>query len=410
MTNAVPHGVKPSLSSTIMLQRARSLRVQITSEGVRLLVGGKGILFGPQGLAVLDLFAQPMSLGEALQTFKARGVQHWMDMASTIMALHRAGALRDVAQDESPLVPAGGGFGSVSIHVAMLNDRIRTAGFMAGIAEVVCPRDVVVDIGTGTGILAVAAARAGAAHVYAVEATEIASVARAVFEANGLTERITLIQGWSTEIELPERADVLVSEIVGNDPWDERILEVTQDARKRLLKPTARFVPGRMRVFGLPVTVPHVERMQRTVTAETVNHWKSWYNVDYSPLAEMVRNAAHPQFYLKPQQARDWTQLSDPALLAEVDFATFHDRDIAQTITATATASGELSGLLVYFELMLGPTTTLSTHPAHADAYNCWKSPVFLVGEPWSVQTGDHFVIDYHAGSGRPSEVHLSKP
>lgn len=400
--------MQSTLIPNTILQRLPNVHVQIDSSNqVRVLMGGRSIPCGPQALAVLEAFAQPTSLGEALKTFKARGVQQWMDVTSTIVRLHRAGVLRDPAHAPSSISPDVEGYGTAPIHIAMLNDRRRTASFLAGIAEIVRPGDVVVDIGTGTGILAIAAARAGAAHVYAIEASAIASVARAIFAASGLAERITLVRGWSTEVELPERADVLVSEMIGNDPLEERVLEVTRDAKKRLLKPSARFVPSRIRVFGLPVTVPHGELMKRTVTAETLDHWRSWCDVDFSPLAELARNSYHPQFFINPQRTREWKVLSEPVLLAEVEFNTLQDLIIAQTISVTATAAGELNGLLVYFELTLGSTTTLSNHPVQAEESNHWRSPVFLFSEPLSVQPGDRFGIHYRSGAGQRSEVRL---
>ena len=63
-----------------------------------------------------------------------------------------------------------------------------------------------------------AAARAGARRVYAVEASDIAEVAERVFAANGVQDQITLIRGWSRQIELPKQANLLVSEIIGTRP------------------------------------------------------------------------------------------------------------------------------------------------------------------------------------------------
>src|SRR4051812_12021176 len=118
----------------------------------------------------------------------------------------------------------------MQLHLEMLNDRTRTLSFIEAIRETVRPDDIVLDIGTGTGILAATAARAGARHVYAIEAGQIQKVARALFESNGLKDRITLIRGWSTQIELPERADVLISEVIGHEPLAEDVLETTADA------------------------------------------------------------------------------------------------------------------------------------------------------------------------------------
>lgn len=137
----------------------------------------------------------------------------------------------------------------MQLHLDMLNDRTRTLSFIEAIRETVRPGDVVLDVGTGTGILAAAAARAGARHVYAIEAGQIHRVARELFASNNLSDRITLVKGWSTQVELPERADVLISEVIGHEPLAEDVLETTWDAVARLVKPDARLVPRRLRIF-----------------------------------------------------------------------------------------------------------------------------------------------------------------
>ena len=122
-------------------------------------------------------------------------------------------------------------------HARMLHDDRRTSDYVAALSQAVRPGDVVLDIGTGSGVLAIAAARAGAKQVYAVEASDIAEAAERVFALNDMGDRITLVAAWSREIELPEPADLLVSEVIGNEPFEEEILETTLDARRRLLKP-----------------------------------------------------------------------------------------------------------------------------------------------------------------------------
>lgn len=98
----------------------------------------------------------------------------------------------------------------------MLPDDRRTGDHLAAIEEAVRPGDVVLNI--GTGVLAVAAARAGARRVYAVEASDIAEVAGRVFAANGVQDRVTLIPGWSRTVDLPEPVDVLVAATEGRRP------------------------------------------------------------------------------------------------------------------------------------------------------------------------------------------------
>ncbi len=93
-------------------------------------------------------------------------------------------------------------------HARTLHDDRRTGDYLAALAAAVRPGDVVLDLGTGRGVLAIAAVRAGARRVYAVEASDIAEVAERVFAANGVQDRVELIVGWSRQIELPEPADL----------------------------------------------------------------------------------------------------------------------------------------------------------------------------------------------------------
>ena len=380
-----------------VLKRLPELKIDLKSSNeICVLVDSKAFYFGSHGLLVLDTFAQPRSLRDALNELKERvvGSQDWVDLTSTIFRMYEAGILRDEGASQPELSPQAVGFGSALIHNEMLNDRERTECYLNAIREVVRPGDVVVDIGTGTGILAIAAARAGAKHVYAIEATSIGEIAQAHFEANGLADRITLIPGWSTRISLPEPADVMISEIIGNEPLHERVLEVTVDACERLLKQDGRLVPNRLKVFALPVHIPSSELTRRTVTVESVRNWQAWYEVDLGALADAAGRTPH-QFAVNPHEAKRWRTLSDPVVLADLDLKTNRYTMLDLTHTATAKDSGILNAIVVYFELYLGPTTRLSTDPAVVIPSSAWRSPVWVFLDGPSLEIGDRFDIRY---------------
>ncbi len=178
------------LNRDTILQRVPDLKIQIdSSNNIKIYFEGRVIQGGVHGLTILDAFYQPTSINEVLSKFQMRvkGVQDWMDFMTTIVHLHKVGILRDEAQNRPELGANTSGFESAPIHVAMLNDKQRTLTYLKGIQEVVQPGDVVLDIGTGTGILAIAAARAGARHVYAIEASGIGKLAKAIFKDQWLS-------------------------------------------------------------------------------------------------------------------------------------------------------------------------------------------------------------------------------
>ena len=142
-------------------------------------------------------------------------------------------------------------------------------------------------------------------------------------------------------------------------------------------------------------------------TAETLKTWQSWYDIDFSAVRGMMETQT---FWLKPQRAKNWVTIGDPVLLADLDFKTMRQTMIDNTATATASVSGELNGLLVYFELGLGPGTVLSTHPAKADETNHWRSPVWMFTNTLTLKAGDCFSVTYrHRVPGSRDRVQVTR-
>ena len=93
-------------------------------------------------------------------------------------------------------------YAEFEVHRTMIRDRVRTEAFRRAIDSVVRPGDIVLDVGAGSGILSVFAARAGAARVYAVERTTVAVLAQELAAANGVAEIVQVIHGDVMDIEL----------------------------------------------------------------------------------------------------------------------------------------------------------------------------------------------------------------
>ena len=155
-------------------------------------------------------------------------------------------------------------------HAHMVDDPRRTPALLEAVKRAVRPGDVVLDIGTGLGILAIAAAKGGAERVWAMDVDAIAlEDAQAEADAAGVGERISFVHGLSFDLELDETASVCLCETVGSFAFDENILATLADAKHRLLDRDARIVPNRLELWGALI-----DAMPRTTDHEDLGNVK----------------------------------------------------------------------------------------------------------------------------------------
>ncbi|XP_074360775.1 putative protein arginine N-methyltransferase 6 isoform X2 [Apium graveolens] len=170
----------------------------------------------------------------------------------------------------------------MSIHEAVLKDKVHNETYRAAIKQHqddYIKDKVVVDVRCGTGILSIFCAHAGARRVYAVEATEIAVQAQKVMQANNLSETVTVLRGFVEDVEINEKADVIVSD------WMDQLLIYDYEnmlgsiltARDRLLKPGGLIIPSRATLYIAPVTLP--DRY-----SEKIDFWHNVYGIDMSAM------------------------------------------------------------------------------------------------------------------------------
>jgi precorrin-6B methylase 2 len=375
-----------------LLRLAPDIALRLRGGQVEITAGDRRHVADMRVLGILELFAYPVSLRDALRRLGAVGAEEFMRGKRLVLKLCEKKMLVDVDRNSPRFVS---GFGSPWAHVAMLDDVTRTHTFVRAIHATVRPGDVVLDVGTGTGVLAIEAARAGARRVYAVEHKGIGEGARDVFGANGFGDRIHIVEGRSTSVVLPEKADVLVGEILGNDPLAEGILSTFRDAHRRHLKARAAVIPRAVTLFALAVDLPDEYLDAHTFSDANVARWREDFGIDFGPLTSFggrITNLPN----VKPQAAREWTMVSDPVPLARIDL-TRQGRVPTKTATFVARASSQCLGLLLYFEAELATGVILSTAPGAAAVDNHWTCCVFRATERPAVRAGDVVCLDFSA-------------
>lgn len=162
-------------------------------------------------------------------------------------------------------------------HLALLRDRARNQSFYRALEEIINKNSTVLDIGSGTGIWAVAAARLGAKRVVAVEYEPLLiGMIQTLAAENGVAEKVEVLLGDSRNILLDREFDVVISETIGHMVFDESIVSIMIDARERFLKPGGVMIPRSIELvaaaahlescsddlpFGIPLSFPAFESL-----------------------------------------------------------------------------------------------------------------------------------------------------
>jgi hypothetical protein len=240
-------------------------------------------------------------------------------------------------------------------HFNLVKDHVRNAAYDAALRRAVTPTSRVLEIGTGTGLLAMMAARAGAAAVVTCEIVPaIAEKAAEIVARNGYADRVRVVAKHSdrldAEADMGGRADILVSEIISNNFLSEGVLPAHERAVRDLLKPGGRVIPacGKIRV-----ALAHDSGETQSLTQIA--------GFDLSAFNTLAR----PRRAIRVGDGR-LTVRSDPADLFVFNLASAQYCAPAQASVACRSAGREVNGVVQWIALELDETTHYENRPGLA--------------------------------------------
>lgn len=261
-------------------------------------------------------------------------------------------------------------------HFSMMNDALRNAAYDRAIRKAVRSESLVFEIGTGAGLLAMMAARAGAKHVITTELVpHIAETAREIIAHNGFDQRITVLAKSSRSClageDLPEKADVLITETFDAGFLGEDAVPSIQHARRHLLKPDAKIVPRAGTVFG--------------ALLESRKLWEECAVDSAVGFDLRAFNRFRENISGKYLQNFPYRRLSGDFEIFHFDFCGDPIQAQKKNIEVEVRDNGTMHMLIYWFRLYLDEDVIIDTN---IEDESCWRIAVQILDPPLQVKRG----------------------
>lgn len=291
------------------------------------------------------------------------------------------------------------------IHEEMLKDEVRTFSYRDAMYKNkhLLKGKTVLDVGCGTGILSMFAAKAGAAKVIGIEMSNIAVQAKKIVAANKLDDVVTIIQGKVEEVELPvEKVDVIISEWMGYCLLYESMLDTVLYARDKWLVQDGLLLPDRATLY-----ITAIEDFE--YKDEKIDWWESVYGFDMSCIKEVaIREGL-------VDEVKDTQVVTDSCLIKDIDLYTVTKEDLAKTspFSLNINRNDTIHAFTIYFDIEFSKCQNKISFSTAPDAeYTHWKQTTFYVDEGFTVREGEQlsgtFAMKPNERNPRDLDIQLS--
>ncbi len=270
-----------------------------------------------------------------------------------------------------------------SWHIPMMNEHDRNEAYQKAMKSAIRRDDVVLDIGTGAGLLSMIAADCGAKEIITCEMSKtISGIAERIIQKNGFDDKIRVINKNSKDLilgqDINRRVDVLVSEILSSEFVGEGIQTTVLDAKKRLLKKTGKMIPE-----GGTIMIALIENTGKLAKELFVDNALGYDIGDFNPITtnkHLITLEDEPVF------------LSEPVEAFTFDFCNFEQiyRD-KKTIKIEANKAGSCAGVIQWLKVQLYDDIEYQNNPVEmhqSKSVSGWKTPIFKFNDPVNVAKG----------------------
>jgi protein arginine N-methyltransferase 1 len=284
----------------------------------------------------------------------------------------------------------------IEYHRTLVADRVRNKAFHDALASVIKKGETTVaDIGAGTGLIGLMAAKLGAREVYLYEAREVARVAAAVLKASRV-KGCRLMPCHSREIEDPPQVDVVVSETLGNYALEENIVDTLADAQRRHLKKGGVVIPRRIEQTVAPVVS---DRIHRELTV--------WDEVGYGLDLAAARTMSLNNIYVRTLEPGELLAAGRSAKVWDV-VALGSDKRASRKGAASwmMTSPVAVYGFACWWVAELVPGISLSTAPDAPRTH--WEQLYFPLLEPIAGKAGETITLLLRSRSSEAAGTHLA--
>jgi len=270
------------------------------------------------------------------------------------------------------------------IHEEMLKDEVRTLTYRNSMYhnKHLFKDKVVLDVGCGTGILCMFAARAGAKKVIGVDCSSIVEYAEKIVKLNNLDDVVTIVRGKMEEVVLPEgieKVDIIISEWMGYCLFYESMLNTVIFARDKFLKPDGMIFPDRATLYVCAIE-------DRQYKDEKINWWDSVYGFNMSCIRKVATQEPLVDV-VDPKQV-----VTNSCLVKEVDIYTVKEEDLSFSAPfhLQCLRNDYVQALVTFFNIEFTKChkrTGFSTAPE--SRYTHWKQTVFYFDDSLTVKKGE---------------------